>query len=74
MEERRFDLYTWTQGPENDGFYKVGGRSVEETEIQAEAWELFFGDVYRRWDETGELPDGDSYWQAYGGPGETESD
>jgi hypothetical protein len=70
----KVDFYTWTQGSENDGFYKIGGRSLEDSEAQAEAWELFFGDVYDQWNETGELPDGDSYWLAYTGQSETEGD
>lgn len=68
------DLYSWTQGTENDGFYRIGGRSIEDTDVQAEAWELYFGGVYEQWNETGELPDGDSYWQAYTGQTEPETD
>lgn len=68
-------LYTWTQGTESDGFYRVEGRSLEDSQQQAEAWELFFGNVYDRWNETGELPDdGDSYWQTYTGASGSESD
>ena len=70
----KVDLYSWTQGDKYDAFYGISGRSVEPGELQAEAWELFFGDVYQRWDETGELPDGDSYWRMYGGPSETDAD
>lgn len=70
----KVELYTWTQGKESDGFYKISGRSLEDTESQAEAWELFFGDVFDQWSETGMLPEGDLYWQAYNGQSETEGD
>jgi hypothetical protein len=70
----KVDLYSWTQGKENDGFYKISDRSVEDADLQAEAWELFFGGVYAHWNDTGELPDGDTYWQAYTGQSETEVD
>jgi hypothetical protein len=56
-------LYTWIQAEANDGFYPIGGRSLETPDTQAEAWELFFGDVYRKWDEGGTLSDGDHYWR-----------
>ena len=68
------DLYSWTQGNENDGFYRIGGRSIEDTDVQAEAWELYFGGIYEQWNETGDLPDGDSYWQAYTGQTEPETE
>jgi hypothetical protein len=61
----RVQLYSWTQGSEYDGFYGIGGRSLEDGEVQAEAWQLFFGEVFERWTETGELPDGDEYWRVY---------
>jgi hypothetical protein len=70
----KVDLLSWTQGSDNDGFYKIGGRSIETTETQLEAWELYFGGVLEHWSETGELPDGDSYWQAYTTPTETEAE
>jgi hypothetical protein len=70
----KVDLYTWTQGSENDGFYGVGGRSLEDSEFQAQAWELFFGGVFDHWNEKGELPEGDAYWQAYTGPSEADGD
>jgi hypothetical protein len=67
------DLYSWTQGSEHDGFYRIAGRSIEDTDVQAAAWELYFGGIYERWNETGDLLDGDSYWQAYTGQTETEA-
>lgn len=69
----KLDLYTWTQGPERDGFFTIRDRSLEDTERQAELWELFFGDIFNHWSDTGELLEGDSYWQEYTGQGETES-
>jgi hypothetical protein len=68
------DLFAWTQGSEHDGFYPIKGRSIEDTPTQAQAWELYFGGVYERWNETGELPDGDGYWQLYSGQTETDGD
>ena len=70
----KVDLYTWTQGPESDGLFKVADRSLEDSAKQREFWELFFGDVYEKWCETGELVDGDSYWQAYTGASDAETD
>ena len=61
----KVQLYSWTQGSEYDGFYGIGGRTLEDSDVQAEAWQLFFGGVFERWIETGELPDGDAYWRAY---------
>ncbi|MHB1865539.1 MAG: hypothetical protein ACYCPS_05295 [Candidatus Saccharimonadales bacterium] len=68
------ELYSWTQGEESDGFYRISGRSLENSEDQAAAWELFFGDVFDQWSETGKLAEGDLYWQAYNGQSETEGD
>jgi hypothetical protein len=62
----KVEFYNWAQGPENDGFFKISGRSLEESDVQAESWELFFGEVFEHWTETGELASGDSYWTAYG--------
>jgi hypothetical protein len=70
----KVDLYNWAQGSEHDGFYTMTGRSVEDTQFQSESWELYFGGIYERWNETGQLADGDSYWQAYTGQTETETD
>jgi hypothetical protein len=70
----KVNLYSWTQGSEYDGFFEIGGRSLEDSELQAEAWELYFGDVFEQWSETGELPEGDAYWWAHGGQGEDEAD
>lgn len=61
----KMSLYSWTQSSEYDGFYGIGGRSLEDSELQAEAWELYFGDVFNQWNATGELTDGDAYWCAY---------
>ena len=74
MGRTTIDLYTWTQEPNLDGFYRITGRSLESTEVQAEAWELFYGDVFAHWAESGELADGDSYWQAYSSPSNTEGE
>jgi hypothetical protein len=68
------DLYSWSQGNENDGFFRIGGRSIEDTDVQAEAWELYFGGIFEQWNETGDLPDSDPYWQAYTGQAESESE
>jgi hypothetical protein len=70
----KIDLLTWTQGSDNDGFYKIGGRSIETGETQMEAWELYFGGVLEHWSETGELPEGDSYWQAHSTQSDTEGE
>lgn len=61
----KVDLYTWTQGSEHDGFYRIGGRSLEESDFQAEAWELFFGEIFNNWSKTGTLPEADAYWESY---------
>lgn len=61
----KVDLYTWTQGDEHDGFYRIGGRSLEDSEFQAEAWELFFGGIFSHWSKRGDLPECDEYWQSY---------
>ncbi len=53
---------------------EFGKAVVEDSESQAAAWELFFGDVFDQWSETGKLPEGDLYWQAYNGQSETEGD
>ena len=60
------EFYNWAQGPENDGFFKISGRSLEDSDLQAESWELFFGDVFENWNDKGELSAGDSYWVAHG--------
>jgi hypothetical protein len=70
----KVNLYSWTQGSEYDGFFGIGGRSLEDSELQAEAWELYFGAVFEQWSETDELSEGDAYWRAYGGQGEDEAD
>ena len=70
----KVELYTWTQGKESDGFYRISDRRLEDNESHAAAWELFFGDVFDQWSETGKLPEGDLYWQAYNGQSETEGD
>ena len=70
----KVDLYSWTQGSESDGFYRIGGRSIEPTETQQHSWELYFGGVFDHWSETSELCDGDSYWQAYAGQTDTDGD
>ena len=70
----KVELYTWTQGKESDGFYRINDRSLEDSESQAGAWELFFGDVFDQWSETGKLIESDLYWQAYNGQSETEGD
>ena len=66
----KIDLYTWTQEEKRDGFYTISGRSLEPTDIQIDRWKLFFGDVLERWNERGDLPEGDSYWKAYSGQSE----
>jgi hypothetical protein len=63
----KVQLYSWTQGSEYDGFYGIGGRTLEDSEVQAEAWQLYFGRVFDQWGETGELIDTDTYWRAYSG-------
>ena len=70
----KVELYTWTQEEKKDGFYTVSGRVLEDAEIQAESWELFFGDVFEHWSQTGELPEGDSYWRAYSDQSDVEND
>lgn len=62
----KVELYTWTQGEKSDGFFTVAGRSLEDADMQTDRWKLFFGDIFERWSETGDLPDGDAYWQSFG--------
>lgn len=62
----KVELYTWTQEEKRDGFYTVAGRSLEDADMQIDRWKLFFGDIFERWSQTGDLPEGDSYWQAFG--------
>ena len=61
----KVELYTWTQEEKRDGFYTVAGRSLEDADMQIDRWKLFFGDIFARWSQTGELPEGDSYWRAF---------
>ncbi len=69
----KVELYTWTQGEKSDGFFTVGGRSLEDADMQTDRWKLFFGDIFERWSETGELPEGDAYWQPFSLTTDTET-
>jgi hypothetical protein len=70
----KIDLFSWTQESESDGLYRIAGRSLETTDYQATAWELFFGGIFEHWTETGVLAEGDPYWQAYNGPSNADGD
>lgn len=66
--------FTWAQTSESDAFFTTGTRTLEDNDYQMESWELFFGDIFDHWNETGELLEGDSYWKAYDAQSETETD